>query len=415
MSTEPTENPETTGITSADDADCSNKDAASQSTEVLALTDDDLLNRYTYLPRGAPGLFQFREHLGSFRSTNRLCTYADQPSVLLGLPSDILIPILSYLDLDSLESFRATSRSSSKITHYVLGYSQLRAHAQPLILSLRRLKLSHWLSVSELYAALQSEECVGCASFATYIFLPRLQRVCLFCLQHKAAFQVLPTAFATSRFNITTAQIYRTIPNLPNLQYGGGWNSNHIVCLSDVKDLALEVHGSVEHISGQCTAMIAASGNNHFLAEHFRTGQRQIEANFDVTARVSHTAIAGLGDQSLFNTESAARCSLQLPPLVRNTFQGAFWCRGCYFLFAQTMLGIETRLPAGALQRPTVRQEYFKRCLREWSHREFLKHARACDRVRAMHLTNSHIVGSWYFNLRVAHQQHRDLTRHLRH
>jgi len=110
---------------------------------------------------------------------------------LEALPLEVLWAIFSYLTIPALESLKRTNSRASLILSTSPQYKSIMTYAPQLVKALYETRLHQCFPIGRVHNAFTQARCIGCGSFAAYIFLPGLQRCCQRCVYYDPEFMPL--------------------------------------------------------------------------------------------------------------------------------------------------------------------------------------------------------------------------------
>ena len=160
------------------------------------------------------------------------------------LPAELLFETLNCLDFQSLSRISCISFKGKAMVENLLAYSDMITHAPGVLAALGKTQLITYHSASLLRQTLRSNKCVSCSNFASTIFLPTCERVCVHCIHLNPSFWMITTATAKQCFSLTDTQLGR-IPILRDVgsEYPRREHS-YLVSQKQARQLGIEVHGS---------------------------------------------------------------------------------------------------------------------------------------------------------------------------
>ena len=294
---------------------------ASDPSAVPALqdwTDDELMRR---LARNSPDVWDpMLEETGTINSLNLRCKSPSSAGDLDRLSNETIVLALQHLDLQSLCRFMATSFRAMEIAESLPLYRHLLRHASPALIVLGKTNLASYHTVSDLYAAISSEECASCHRFGAFLFLPTCERACLNCLHRNMRFWVLPAKEAQQTYGIPQKEMHQ-LPTMMSIQVRKQrGRRKKFVSVKLARELGLKIHGSPQEM----TAWVLQSGklgnNLNQYSCWAEAGETLLEWNND-DGRMPPPRSTCWGS-----------ASVRFPHLRRDQrVDPGYWCEGCRF------------------------------------------------------------------------------------
>jgi hypothetical protein len=220
-------------------------------------SEDELLARFTcvactlehdiigFMIRNIPPAQPSRIRRESFRSSLGLLDM---------LPAELILLTLNLLDFQSLSRLSRVSLKGKAVVENLATYMDMMKHAPTILTALGRTRLLYYHPAALLCQTLRSGKCVSCFGFGPFLFLPTCERVCFECLYENHSLRTTTINLAKQFFHLTERQLKR-IPIMHSIPgtYGVRYNISRkrvyrLVSIKQVKQLAIEVHGSVENL-----------------------------------------------------------------------------------------------------------------------------------------------------------------------
>lgn len=110
------------------------------------------------------------------------------------LPAELLIVILSYVDIPSLTGLRRVNRRSMELVDSIPQYTTIIQHCPGVIRAVISLQAQAY-SLDSLYAVLTSSRCSTCEKFGDRVYLIDCRRVCELCSMRRPEF--VPLTYET--------------------------------------------------------------------------------------------------------------------------------------------------------------------------------------------------------------------------
>ena len=134
------------------------------------------------------------------------------------LPLEIQQMILSQLDLQSLTTIRAVSRSMRLSVTTLPQYGTLMTRAPQLVRALLSTSLGPWITIPQLYrAVINQASCAGCGDYGPFVYLPTASRVCVPCIRSDSRFLPLTLNAARKRYHVPVKTILSAVPLMRTL------------------------------------------------------------------------------------------------------------------------------------------------------------------------------------------------------
>ncbi|KAH7013668.1 hypothetical protein EDB80DRAFT_379061 [Ilyonectria destructans] len=171
------------------------------------------------------------------------------------LPQEILFIILNLLDFQSLSRISRASIKGRLTVAAIPEYREIVQHIPEILAALGRTRVLKYHEVTLLRHVLRTSQCVSCFGFGAFLFLPTCERVCFQCLQHNHSLRMTTLSKAKKCFHLTDNHLDRVpiLHSIPGTYKVEHENSHQLVLrlvsIKQVKQLAIEVHGSAAHVA----------------------------------------------------------------------------------------------------------------------------------------------------------------------
>ncbi|EEA25532.1 hypothetical protein TMatcc_006238 [Talaromyces marneffei ATCC 18224] len=357
----------------------------------MSLNQCSLEKHFTYFSRRPNGILmtRFAEFECKPAKPSAIQRSADTSSATLldRLPLELLHLICASLDFQSLSRLSRTSLQIKTIVELLPAYRDLMKYAPRTLSALGKTKLISLHSSGELHAALRSADCVSCAEFGTYLFLPTCERVCYGCLRRNQSFWMIAEATAKECFKIPQRQL-KTISftqyvprHYQNARHGVFGQEQRLYAVKSVKRLAILIHGTNRKVTGLLPTRPPPHLANKPLREYY-------EFKWLLNAPMEPFQSDPLTippDGPIPRNEWFDTASIYFPHLAsENLLESGLWCRGCDHLSRNLYLvgpGTLSKL----VPRNIKEQEFFN----GWKDRartkdNFLKHIQTCVGVQML-------------------------------
>ncbi|KAL7927972.1 hypothetical protein ACQKWADRAFT_278365 [Trichoderma austrokoningii] len=130
------------------------------------------------------------------------------------LPLELVVKILSQLDLRTLVDFRRVNRRALELVDSHPEYKAVITHANNALRGILGIKTGRWITCSTLYEALCTPKCEQCSDFGGYLYLLTCKRVCFRCLSEDKLYLPLPRRRVSQYFGLD----YQTMKKLPQMR-----------------------------------------------------------------------------------------------------------------------------------------------------------------------------------------------------
>lgn len=121
--------------------------------------------------------FQSERDRNRLRSPPKTCAGA-----LEALPHEMIVKILSQLDLRTLADFRCVNRRALELVDALPEYKAIVTHARNALRGIVSIETGRWITLSVLYEKLCARKCEQCDDFGGHLYLLTCKRVCFLCL-----------------------------------------------------------------------------------------------------------------------------------------------------------------------------------------------------------------------------------------
>ncbi|KAI9901786.1 hypothetical protein N3K66_003603 [Trichothecium roseum] len=123
------------------------------------------------------------------------------------LPAELIIMVLEQLDFRSLSRLARTCIRGNAVVESLPCYWDVMRHAPEVLADMARTDLLRLHSVTMLWRALRSSECVSCRQRGVLLFMPTCERACLACLGINPALRMMRVRDAKRRFELDDGQV----------------------------------------------------------------------------------------------------------------------------------------------------------------------------------------------------------------
>ncbi|SCO06289.1 uncharacterized protein FFE2_11073 [Fusarium fujikuroi] len=309
---------------------------------------------------------------------------ASSLGLLDALPAELLVMTLNLLDFQSLSRVSRVSLRGKRIVENFLPYQQVIQLAPKVPTALTKTNLVGYYPASEVYRTLKASRCISCSDFGAFFYLPTCERVCFECLfQNRGLWMMtLPMAkkyFVLTQRQVQTLHIMRIIPGTYCVR---GPEKLHrkpcqLVSVKSAKRLAIEIHGSAQHLAELIPQPPVISLKEYYLFKRYH--EAPLEAPGHDMSKLSDGANVG-------NDPFAGVSSLRVPYV---TDSGADWgqlCKGCQVTYKDFKYGSLPSTILSLLCPPHTRPErpVFALTTRLHSRHGLLIHAEQCYGARKL-------------------------------
>ncbi|KAF4974050.1 hypothetical protein FZEAL_9004 [Fusarium zealandicum] len=301
------------------------------------------------------------------------------------LPAELLLLVLDYLDFQSLSRLSRVSTMGKDIVEALPAYEEVIHHAPGTLAALGKTHLLGHHPAAMLHTALRQSRCVSCFSFGGFLFLPTCERVCFECLYENQALRMTTPSLAKQCFGLTENDLRRipvmhSIPGTFGLRFQFSHKRAHrLVSVKQAKELAIQVHGSVEKLAELRprfpTGKLTAKDLGMF--KHFH--EAPLEPPGCDLSRLPRKA-------QVVEDDFGGMASIRFPYLADAGTEIGHLCQGCLVTYGHYMQGslpestLSELVPAGVgPYRPLLAS-----LTRLWSTNDFLEHASQCYGVSSL-------------------------------
>lgn len=102
--------------------------------------------------------------------------------VLACLPPEVLLLIFRDADVLACFRFRQVNRLARRVVSGLFEYGAVSRRALNALRSILRTNMGHYLSLTDVYRLLCTEDCFLCGAVGNFLSLPRAKRCCYGCL-----------------------------------------------------------------------------------------------------------------------------------------------------------------------------------------------------------------------------------------
>lgn len=292
------------------------------------------------------------------------------------LPQELLLDVLDLLDFQSLSRLSRVSLEGKRAVEALRSYRDVMKYAPSILGALGATRLLQTHSSALLRQTLRSEKCVSCFEFGPFLFLPTCERVCFDCLHDNIALHLTTVTFAKRCFALTDDQIGR-IPILHSIpgSYCVMWKVTHreshrLVSIKQVKQLAIEVHGSPENVAELMPTDSSGMDYNEFHARR-RFHEAPLEPPGCDTSLLPP-------DESYVRDKYCGMAAIRIPVLTSSGPDYGRLCRGCKHV-AGNFIG-----PTRSRRTGDPARHFLSTLTRLRTKSEFTDHVRECYGVRVM-------------------------------
>lgn len=167
-------------------------------------------------------------------------------------PLEILIEVLSKLDLKSLFKMRSVSRYLKQvIDHSMISYHHSAKHAPHALAAMNHTDMAKHFTMNDFSAALYSTTCTECGHYGQFLHLPSCTRCCYPCLKMSAKYLPLFRGAARAGYGldiktVNALPILRTIPGVYGVNRKNYKRRFNLVDQVAAYNAGIKLHGSVE-------------------------------------------------------------------------------------------------------------------------------------------------------------------------
>ncbi|OAA55075.1 F-box domain-containing protein [Niveomyces insectorum RCEF 264] len=309
---------------------------------------------------------------------------ASSLGVLDQLPPEIMMAILSLLDLQSTARFASVCFLGRSPAHASRAYRDVVAFALEALFALKRLGLAGAHSVADLHAALCAERCTSCNDYGVFLFLPTAERCCWECVRHNPQLRLLSLRDAKRFFVLSK----RSVDELPRIhvipgEYGLAQKPAAAQCVlttvAAARALGIREHGSLDKLAGallkRYTTGTRTGASLLSLGRFLQRGPRPVAQGQDICLLPT---LANIPDDRFFGM-----ASLPFPFLSpRGHIELGLWCEGCSCTLRQYSVSrvrgdvLKALVPPESKCHPTTVLMGLER--RAYPRKAFLRHIKHC-------------------------------------
>lgn len=121
------------------------------------------------------------------------------------LPAELLVQVLSYVDIPSLTHFRRVNRRAVDLVSSIPQYKAIYQHCPDILRAMISIQADAF-SCERLYEVLCSTRCSTCEHFGSYLYLIDCRRVCWFCFTERPEFLPLTIGRASECYRLDPAR-----------------------------------------------------------------------------------------------------------------------------------------------------------------------------------------------------------------
>ncbi|KAL8706427.1 MAG: hypothetical protein Q9225_007952 [Loekoesia sp. 1 TL-2023] len=140
---------------------------------------------------------------------NRLCN----PTAVLGsldvLPPELLQDVLYTSDLQSLTNLRAVNKRARSLIDTLPRYQAIIEYVPDALRLMLSMGTASYFTVSNLHAALLTQECFVCGNFGGFLSALNCRRCCYYCISYKKELLLLRIDTARVQCLLDTPSIFR--------------------------------------------------------------------------------------------------------------------------------------------------------------------------------------------------------------
>lgn len=152
--------------------------------------------------------FQSEPDRNRLRSPPKTCA-----GTLEALPPEMMVKILSQLDLRTLADFRCVNRRALELVDALPEYKAIVTHARNALRGIVSIETGRWITLSALYEKLCAPKCEQCDDFGGYLYLLTCKRVCFLCLSQDRLYLPLTRRRVNRMFGLKP-QMLAKIPHM---------------------------------------------------------------------------------------------------------------------------------------------------------------------------------------------------------
>ena len=122
------------------------------------------------------------------------------------LPPEISSMIFMEMDLKTLTTFRSVSRAGRDAVNGQFKYCNIMRHAPQILRATLALGAGHYITLTQLDAALMSKVCQDCGNFGAFLHVPTCERVCYECFTRNEDRMPLSPGHARTKWRLTNKE-----------------------------------------------------------------------------------------------------------------------------------------------------------------------------------------------------------------
>ncbi|KAL6410151.1 hypothetical protein AUP68_06563 [Ilyonectria robusta] len=300
------------------------------------------------------------------------------------LPQELLLEVLDLLDFQSLSRLSRVSLKGKRAVEALPSYRDVMIHSPAILGALGATRLLQIHSAALLRHVLLEGQCVSCFEFGAFLFLPTCERVCFDCLHENLALHMTTVTFAKRWFALTDDQIGR-IPILHSIpgSYCVMWQVTHrqihrLVSIKQLKQLAIDVHGSPENV-----AKLMPKDSSGMEYNEFHTLRRFHEAPLEPPG----CDLSRLPpDENYVRDKYCGMASIRMPVLTSSGPDYGRLCLGCKYEESGHFLGSRPFSAVGDPLPPNMdpARLLLATLTRLRAKSGFIDHIRECSGIRRM-------------------------------
>ncbi|KAH6973860.1 hypothetical protein BKA56DRAFT_464028, partial [Ilyonectria sp. MPI-CAGE-AT-0026] len=300
------------------------------------------------------------------------------------LPQELLLQVLDLLDLQSLSRLSRVSLKGKRAVEALRSYRDVMRYSPSILGALGATRLLQIHSAALLRQVLLEGQCVSCFEFGAFLFLPTCERVCFDCLHENHALHMTTVTFAKRWFDLTDDQIAR-IPILHSIpgSYCVSWPVTHLqthrlVSIKQLKQLAIDVHGSPENV-----AKLMPKDSSGMEYNVFHTLRQFHEAPLEPPG----CDLSKLPqDENYVRDRYCGMASIRMPVLTSSGPDYGRLCLGCKYAESGNFLGFGRFSAVGNPLPPYIdpARPLYATLTRLRTKSAFIDHVKGCSGIRRM-------------------------------
>lgn len=296
------------------------------------ITDEELIQRLSHRPHDADnGMINITEQPQPFKDIRD--SAPSSIGSLDSLPVELVHTALNRLDFQSLSRFSQTSLRANSVVQTLTAYRDMMKYAPKTLAALGQTRLVKVHSAATLHRAIQSWECVSCAQYGAYLFLPTCERCCWWCLSRNQSLWVIPREKASESFALSEIlfdQMTKMLSIPGDYSVGTPVNNNpfrlELFSVKVVKRLAMSIYGDQEAI-----AYYAACLNRNYSLKDIREQLHYLDAPLE---RLRNDPLSKPGMGKVMEDPYCGMASMPFPYLrAGDCVENGLWCIGCDWAF----------------------------------------------------------------------------------